>query len=87
LRRVPEEIKLSERFDALTLFATVYGIGPTTSRKLYDLGLRTLSDLEAYYEVDASTPVQHSGSADMDVRIALGLRDELQQTCESRVSC
>ncbi|KAH9050966.1 Nucleotidyltransferase [Lactarius deliciosus] len=59
---------------------SIYGIGPTTSRKLYDLGLRTLRDLEAYYEVDASTPVEHSGSADMDVRIALGLRDDFQQT-------
>lgn len=75
-----EEIRQSERFASLSLFASIYGIGPTTSRKLYDLGLRTLRDLEAYYEVDASTPVEHSGSADMDVRIALGLRDDFQQT-------
>ncbi|KAH9174946.1 Nucleotidyltransferase [Lactarius sanguifluus] len=75
-----EEIKQSERFTSLSLFASIYGIGPTTSRKLYDLGLRTLRDLDAYYEVDASTPVEHSGSADMDVRIALGLRDDFQQT-------
>ncbi|KAH9006161.1 Nucleotidyltransferase [Lactarius hatsudake] len=75
-----EEIKQSERFASLSLFASIYGIGPTTSRKLYDLGLRTLRDLEAYYEVDASTPVEHSGSADMDARIALGLRDDFQQT-------
>ncbi|KAH9067627.1 Nucleotidyltransferase [Lactarius vividus] len=75
-----EEIRQSERFASLSLFASIYGIGPTTSRKLYDLGLRTLPDLEAYYEVDASTPVEHSGSADMDVRIALGLHDDFQQT-------
>lgn len=75
-----EEIRRSERFVSLSLFATIYGIGPTTSRKLYDLGLRTLRDLEAYYEVDIPTPVEHSGSTEMDVRIALGLRDELQQT-------
>lgn len=62
----------------------IYGIGPTTSRQLFDLGLRTLRDLEAYYEVDTSTPVEHSGSADMDVRIALGLRDDFKQRCESR---
>ncbi|KAH9021225.1 Nucleotidyltransferase [Lactarius hengduanensis] len=84
MAEVAEEIRQSERFASLSLFASIYGIGPTTSRKLYDLGLRTLRDLEAYYEVDASTPVEHSGSADMDVRIALGLRDDFQQTCEPR---
>ncbi|KAI9441646.1 Nucleotidyltransferase [Lactarius indigo] len=51
-----KEIRRSERFASLSLFASIYGIGPTTSRKL------------------------HSGSADMDVRIALGLRDDFQQT-------
>jgi len=84
LRRITEEIRQSERFASLSLFASIYGIGPTTSRKLYDLGLRTLRDLEAYYEVDTSTPVEHSGSAEMDIRIALGLSDDLQQTCEPR---
>lgn len=75
-----EEIRRSERFASLSLFATIYGIGPTTSRKLYDLGLRTLRDLEAYYEVDNSTPVEHSGSDEMDVRIALSLREDFKQT-------
>ena len=79
-----EEIRRSERFASLSLFATIYGIGPTTSRKLYDLGLRSLRDLEAYYEVDTSTPVVHSGSDDMDVRIALSLRDDFKQTCALR---
>jgi hypothetical protein len=84
LRRITEEIKRSERFASLSLFATIYGIGPATSRKLFDLGLRSLRDLEAYYEVDTSTPVEHSGSAEMDIRIALGLRDDFKQTCESQ---
>ncbi|KAN0126238.1 Nucleotidyltransferase [Lactarius tabidus] len=75
-----EEIRRSERFASLSLFATIYGIGPTTSRKLYDLGLRTLRDLEAYYEVDNSTPVEHSRSEEMDVRIALSLREDFKQT-------
>lgn len=44
----------SPRFIALSLFSSVYGIGPNTARRLYALGLRTLDDLEAYYGVDPS---------------------------------
>ncbi|KAM5545049.1 hypothetical protein V8D89_001160 [Ganoderma adspersum] len=47
-----ETIKSSERFQALSLFASVYGIGPTTARRLYNLNLRTLDDLEIYYGVE-----------------------------------
>ncbi|PIL32799.1 hypothetical protein GSI_04916 [Ganoderma sinense ZZ0214-1] len=47
-----ETIKASERFQALSLFASVYGIGPTTARRLYNLNLRTLDDLEIYYGVE-----------------------------------
>ncbi|KAF8963684.1 DNA polymerase mu [Flammula alnicola] len=43
--------KASERFQSLSLFATIYGIGPSNARKLYDLGLRTIEDLERYYDV------------------------------------
>src|SRR6266850_3071552 len=81
-----EEMKNSERFTSLSLFTSVYGIGPVTARKLYDRGLRTLRDLEAYYEVDAElTPVANSESTDMDIRIALELRNEIVQTCGHRV--
>ncbi|KAI0785852.1 Nucleotidyltransferase [Abortiporus biennis] len=45
-------ISSSERFTALSLFSSVYGIGPHSARRLYALGLRTLDDLEAYYGVD-----------------------------------
>ncbi|KAI0251130.1 hypothetical protein BJV78DRAFT_489289 [Lactifluus subvellereus] len=76
-----EETRQSDRFITLSLFASIYGIGPVTARKLYDLGLRTLRDLEAYYEVDADfTPAESSDGAEMDVRIALGLHDDLMQT-------
>jgi len=81
--RIPEveEMRQSERFISLSLFASVYGIGPVTARKLYDRGLRSLRDLEAYYEVDSGlTPVEDSESTDMDIRIALGLRDDLMMT-------
>jgi hypothetical protein len=84
--RLSETTRESERFKALTLFNTIYGIGPATARTLYDRGLRSLRDLEAYYEVDtASTPVENlnSESTDMNIRIALELRSELMRTCES----
>ncbi|KAL6304931.1 Nucleotidyltransferase [Sparassis latifolia] len=44
----------SERFQTLSLFSSIYGIGPTTARRLYNLGLRSLEDLEVYYGVDDS---------------------------------
>jgi hypothetical protein len=79
-----ETTRESERFKALSLFNTIYGIGPATARTLYDRGLRSLRDLEAYYEVDTgSTPAENSESTDMDIRIALGLRSDLVRTCES----
>jgi DNA polymerase mu len=37
---------------------SVYGIGPVNARKLYDLGLRTIEDLERYYDL----PSHDSGS-------------------------
>jgi hypothetical protein len=80
-------MRQSERFKALSLFTTVYGIGPATARTLYDRGLRSMRDLEAYYEVDTGiTPVENSESPDMNIRIALGLRDELMLTCGTKHS-
>jgi len=82
IERVTEKTRESERFKALSLFNTVYGIGPTTARTLYDRGLRSLRDLEAYYEVDIGpTTAENGESADMNVRIALGLRNDLMRTC------
>ncbi|KAK7691335.1 hypothetical protein QCA50_004729 [Cerrena zonata] len=46
------DIMTSERFKTLTDFSSVYGIGPHTARRLFDLGLRTFDDLEVYYGVD-----------------------------------
>jgi Fingers domain of DNA polymerase lambda len=78
-----EETRQSERFISLSLISSVYGIGPVTARKLYDLGLRTMRDVEAYYEVNTGfTPVEQTNSAEMDVRIALELHDDLMQTCD-----
>ncbi|KAK0212500.1 DNA polymerase mu [Desarmillaria ectypa] len=39
------------RYQALTLFTSVYGIGPAHARQMYDVeGLRTLKDLQFRYE-------------------------------------
>ena len=82
--RFTETTRESERFKTLSLFNTIHGIGPTTARTLYDRGLRSLRDLEAYYEVDTgSTTAENSESTDMNIRIALGLRGDLMRTCES----
>jgi DNA polymerase mu len=82
MERVIEKMGQSERFQVLSLFTTVHGIGPNTARSLYDRGLRSFRDLEAYYEVDTGfTPAESSESEDMNIRIALGLRDDLIRTC------
>lgn len=47
----PETILRSERYQSLSLFTTVYGIGPSTARHLYEIGLRSVKDLERYYDV------------------------------------
>ncbi|KAI0657690.1 Nucleotidyltransferase [Cubamyces menziesii] len=47
-----QAIKSSERFQTLALFSSIYGIGPTTARRLYNLGLRSLDNLEVYYGVE-----------------------------------
>src|SRR5258708_3948100 len=52
------EISSSERFKCLSLFVSIYGIGPVNARKLYDIGLRTIEDLERYYDL----PSRDSGS-------------------------
>lgn len=51
-------ISASPRFQALSTFSSVYGIGPNTARKLHALGLQTLDDLEAYYGVDKEEVLQ-----------------------------
>ncbi|KAI0050505.1 Nucleotidyltransferase [Auriscalpium vulgare] len=74
-----EKIKASERYNALVLFASIYGIGPSTARNLYARGLRNLRDLEAFYEVNGPPVegIEGPQSVEMDIQIALGLRAEL----------
>lgn len=54
LLRNTEKIKSSERFRTLSLFTSIYGIGPHAARRLFALGLRSLADLEIYYGVESS---------------------------------
>lgn len=51
-------IRASERFQSLSAFASIYGIGPTNARRLYDLGLRTIEDLERYYDVPSGCTIE-----------------------------
>jgi hypothetical protein len=79
------------RFQSLSAFNTIHGIGPHTARHLYDLGLRTLEELERYYEVtpgvsDEETVSLLGGRANAEaavektIKIGLALRHDLSQT-------
>ncbi|KAI6148381.1 hypothetical protein BKA82DRAFT_4136271 [Pisolithus tinctorius] len=87
-----EAILSSPRFQSLSAFTAIYGIGPHTARKLYALGLRTLEELDRYYEVtpgDASTEApSHVASdkhyteeveAEISIKVGLALRHDFGQ--------
>ena len=76
------------------MFTTVYGIGPTNARKLYDLGLRDIQDLEHYFDAPSNSSDIKLGLEDADVagndareqltiKVALALREELTETYAS----
>ena len=65
----PETIRASGRFRSLSAFTTIYGVGPTTARKLYDIGLRTIEDMERYHDVHAGDPSESVSIGDADVYI------------------
>lgn len=47
-------ILASERYESLSLFTQVFGIGASVARQLYDVhGLRTIEQLHLFYDVDA----------------------------------
>ncbi|KAG1794399.1 uncharacterized protein HD556DRAFT_1431996 [Suillus plorans] len=81
------------RFQSLSAFITIHGIGPHTARRLYDLGLRTLEELERYYEVkpgvsdeetmpllDAEASANIEAAGEQSIKIGLALRHDLGQT-------
>lgn len=86
-------IASSERFKSLTLFTSIYGIGPSTARRLYALGLRTIEDLEIYFGVEPEegesqlVELQHqerfgrtaeAGLGETWIKIALSLRKDFE---------
>lgn len=81
------------RFQSLSAFITIHGIGPHTARRLYDLGLRTLEELERYYEVkpgvsdeetmpllDAEASANTEAAGERSIKLGLALRHDLSQT-------
>jgi hypothetical protein len=83
-----ESILATIRYHSLVDFSSVYGIGPTNARKLYDLGLRTIDDLERYYEVDEGDfnlgPEEidngmETQRLDMSIKVALRLRPDMME--------
>ncbi|KAG0702866.1 hypothetical protein DFH29DRAFT_804345 [Suillus ampliporus] len=93
--RIAEAKKISAdlRFQSLSSFITVHGIGPHTARRLYDLGLRTLEELERYYEVipgvsdeetmsllEAEASTNTEAAVEKSIKIGLALRHDLSQT-------
>lgn len=57
-----ETTRASQRFQSLSAFSSVYGVGPATARKLYDDGLRTIDDMKRYYDVQEDTEVPQLGA-------------------------
>ena len=85
-----EGLLCSPRFLTLTAFNTIHGIGPHTARNLYSLGLRTIEDLEKYYEATAETTLEgiqshlqagHSKEIGLDksIQVSLILRHHFSQ--------
>ncbi|KAH7911389.1 hypothetical protein BJ138DRAFT_1085723 [Hygrophoropsis aurantiaca] len=87
------EIAETSRFRSLSAFTTIHGIGPHTARQLYALGLRTLEELERYYEVlpgvtdeetlhnlDADRKTNNDAAVEQTIKIGLALRHDLTQT-------
>ena len=93
---IAEKKLSSTRFLTLSAFNTIHGIGPHTARRLYSLGLRTVEDLEKYYEV---TPrVTHEGiqaqlqeshskevGVERSIQISLTLRHDFSQKCVNQM--
>ncbi|KIM63986.1 hypothetical protein SCLCIDRAFT_116236 [Scleroderma citrinum Foug A] len=88
-----QTILSSDRFGTLSTFTTIHGIGPHTARKLYSLGLRTVEELERYYEVipgiaaedtwshfEAGTTRSEEATEEITIKVALALRHDLTQT-------
>lgn len=59
----------------MVLFTSIYGIGPATARYLYARGMRTLKDLEAYYEEESEVN-DHRKARNQGILAALALYED-----------
>lgn len=74
-----EETRASERYQALSCFATVYGIGPARAREYYDMGMRSMANLERYYDIQPPPE-----SLDPENPKSISMVNELVQELERR---
>nr|GAT57865.1 predicted protein [Mycena chlorophos] len=83
-----QKIAASGRFRALSAFTTIYGIGPSTARKLFDVfGLRTFDELVAHFSTnelpylndDRSESRIQTRAPTLKIQAALALREELNE--------
>jgi hypothetical protein len=81
-----EKIEASGRFQSLSAFTTIYGIGASTARKLYDsFGFRSIEDLEEHYATNPSPLVRskegkiNTSAPTLSIKEALTLRTDLDQ--------
>ncbi|KAJ7821144.1 hypothetical protein B0H14DRAFT_2832315 [Mycena olivaceomarginata] len=84
------KIRESPRFNSLSEFTTIYGIGAATARKLFDtFGLRTIADLEEHYARHEPPPQRFSDEEQarrittpaplLSIRAGLALREDLNE--------
>ncbi|KLO18882.1 Nucleotidyltransferase [Schizopora paradoxa] len=78
----------SIRFRALKELTSVHGIGPLTARRLYDLGLRNITDLRNYYgvnpdndsqDIESLTPddIQDGKESEVGIKAVLRVYDDI----------
>jgi DNA polymerase IV len=61
-------------YQTLSLFTSLYGVGPHTAQELYAMGMRSMEDLEAYYTKELKTT---KNTANIEGMLhSLALRDD-----------
>lgn len=64
-----ENFKKDEKVKTLSLFSSIWGIGPATASKLYEKGYRSLKDLETEPSLTAAQRVGLQFHSDLNVKI------------------
>ncbi|KAG8815000.1 hypothetical protein FRC17_000901 [Serendipita sp. 399] len=68
------QLENDARFQTLSDFTTIYGIGPVNARRFLDMNISTFKDLESYYRRMTRIPKQKENAEGMLTSISL--RDE-----------